>query len=81
MAEPPIVRVRPAVGKATLTWRPSSVYRYFGTKEQLVLHDELDLRLLHTSASWRRSRELLGEALDSARRPTGLRVSCSSGCS
>jgi AcrR family transcriptional regulator len=24
---------------------PSSVYRYFGTKEQLVLHDELDLQL------------------------------------
>jgi AcrR family transcriptional regulator len=25
---------------------PSSVYRYFGTKEQLVLHDEFDLQLL-----------------------------------
>ena len=25
---------------------PSSVYRWFGTKEQLVLHDELDLQLL-----------------------------------
>ena len=25
---------------------PSSVYRYFGTKEQLVLHDEFDLELL-----------------------------------
>lgn len=25
---------------------PSSVYRYFGTKEQLVLHDDLDLQLL-----------------------------------
>ena len=24
----------------------SSVYRYFGTKEQLVLHDEFDLQLL-----------------------------------
>ena len=25
---------------------PSSVYRYFGTKEQLVLHDEFDLQFL-----------------------------------
>lgn len=25
---------------------PSSVYRYFGTKEQLILYDELDLQLL-----------------------------------
>jgi AcrR family transcriptional regulator len=25
---------------------PSSVYRWFGTKEQLVLHDEFDLQLL-----------------------------------
>ena len=25
---------------------PSSVYRYFGTKEHLVLHDELDVQLL-----------------------------------
>ncbi len=25
---------------------PSSVYRYFGTKEQLILHEELDLQLL-----------------------------------
>ena len=25
---------------------PSSVYRYFGTKEQLVLYDELDVQLL-----------------------------------
>ena len=25
---------------------PSSVYRYFGTKEQLILHDELDFQLL-----------------------------------
>lgn len=25
---------------------PSSIYRYFGTKEQLILHDELDLQLL-----------------------------------
>lgn len=27
---------------------PSSIYRYFGTKEQLILHDEIDLELLDT---------------------------------
>ncbi len=25
---------------------PSSVYRYFGTKERIVLHDEVDLRFV-----------------------------------
>lgn len=30
---------------------PSSVYRYFGSKEQLVLHDEFDLQLLDVLAT------------------------------
>ncbi len=32
---------------------PSSVYRYFGTKERIVLHDEVDLRFVDAvDASW-----------------------------
>jgi AcrR family transcriptional regulator len=34
---------------------PSSVYRYFGTKEQVALHDDLDVRFLEVVESELRS--------------------------